>query len=460
MTDTLPGRLAWLQGRVQELLTQFQVPGMCVGVLHQRERHIVAAGVTHVDLGYPVLADTVFQIGSNTKLLTATAAMRAYERGQLDLDAPVERYLPSFTLADAGAAKSITVRHLLTHTSGIDGDHMGPPGHGFSDDMVARCVESLASVGLLHEPGTKWSYCNAGWVVLGRVLEVLAGAPYHELMRDDVFVPLGMAHTFVLPQHILAGSAAMGHLPSSPDTPPRPAPVYATAPGCAPAGSVPVSSADDLLTFLQMHMDGGRAADATPYLSPAAVTAMQQPQFPIPPTGHTDAIGLGWMVGRSRGASRVLGHGGGTLGQVCVLETMPDHGLAVVSLSNSFGGGMAGVALVEEVIQACTNDHLAPPKPPVPSGIALDLSRYEGRYRRLGTTVTVSAQPGTLRMVIDEEPMVPEARTAPPEITVAPLDAETFANTASGGLVRFSDFDSDGHPTYLFNFRLLRRSGG
>ena len=457
MTDLSPA-LEWLPDRLAELMREFQVPGMAVGVLVDGRRLGLTAGVTHVQLGYPVVDRTVFQIGSNTKLLTATAAMRAVDAGLLHVDALVRDYLPTFTLADPQAAAAIRVRHLLTHTSGIDGDYHGPPGLGFADDMLSRFVDGLRGVELLHPPGAMWSYCNAGWVVLGRVLESVFGAPYHQLMHDEVFEPLGMRDTLILPEQILSRSVAMGHLPDLVDSSPRPAPVYLTTPPCAPAGSVPVSTTEDMLRFLQMHLQGGRASDGARFLSEHAVRLMQQPVAAIPPTGHLDAMGLGWMLGRTTGGRRTLGHGGGTVGQISVLEVLPDANLAVVTLSNAYGGGLAGLALMEQVLDVLGGATL-PPRP-VPPGVPvpLDLAPYAGTYRRTGTTVEVSVVDRELRIVIDEEPLVPEARTAPPIVTVAPIDASLFVNQA-GALVRFFEFDERGRPGYLFNFRLLRRVG-
>lgn len=454
----LAERLSWLPARLDELMAEYKVPGMSVGVLCRGERYWAGAGVTHVDLGHPVVPGTVFQIGSNTKLLTATAAMRAVDRGRLDLDAKVVEYLPGFALAEAGAAERITVRHLLTHTSGIDGDYPGPPGHGFSDDMIARYVAGMADLRLLHEPGARWSYCNAGWVLLGRVLEVVHDLPYVRLMREDVFAPLGMDDTLILPEHIVPRSAAMGHLPDLSDLSPHPAPVYVTAPACAPAGSVPVSTPDDVLTFLLMHLSGGVAADGSRFLSAASVKAMQTPQSDVPQLGHTDAIGLGWMLGHAVDGRRTLGHGGGTLGQISVLEVVPEEELAVISLSNSYTGGPAGVQVMEQVLASLADVRLpARPSPPEPA-VELDLSPYAGTYRRAGTTVTVTSSGSCLQVVIDEEPLVPEARTAPPTLELVPVDATTFVSEG-GALVRFFDPADDGKPAYLFNFRLLRRDG-
>ncbi|MCW2544914.1 MAG: beta-lactamase [Frankiales bacterium] len=450
---TLAAQLAWLPARVAELSSSCGIPGMAVGVLHDGERFTTVTGVTHSELGYPVLPRTVFQIGSNTKLLTATATMRLVERGSLGLDDPVRRHLPSFQLRDPDG-EHITVRHLLTHTSGIDGDVTGP--EQFGPDVQERYAAQLSDIGLLHPPGTHWSYCNAGWALLGRVLEVVTGQRYSDLLEELVLRPLGMSRTFVLPEQMLGESVAFGHLPSA-EGGYAPAPVFATAPGCAPAGSVPVASIDDVLTFLQAHFDDGVAADGTQFLQSSTVRAMQQHQVAIPPIRQLHGMGLGWLLGTTEEGERVVGHGGGTLGQIAMLETLPDQQLAVVILTNSFGGAMAGPELLKELLLDLAGATFASGLEPPDEPPSLDLAPYAGTYQRRGTTVRLTAQGNALVADIEEEPPIPEAKTAPLQMTLLPLDPERFVIQGSGGVVHFLDLHDTGVPSYLFNFRLLQR---
>src|SRR5581483_4183789 len=113
------------------------------------------------------------------KVLTATLVMQLVDAGEVELDAQVRKYLKDFELDDPTAAGEITVRQLLTHTSGIQGDYF--KGFGRGDDAIERYVASLADIDLVHRPGEMWSYCNSGFVTLGRLAEVVAGSPYHQL---------------------------------------------------------------------------------------------------------------------------------------------------------------------------------------------------------------------------------------------------------------------------------------
>src|SRR4051794_13761958 len=157
------------QDRFDELARVHRVPGAALAVLVDGEVHELATGVLHRGTGVAATVDSVFQIGSISKVYTATLVLQLAEAGGLDLDAPVLSVLPEFAVADAEATKSVTVRQLLNHTSGIDGDFFHDTGRG--DDCVARYVEACARLRQNHAPGATMSYCNSGFKILGRVVE-------------------------------------------------------------------------------------------------------------------------------------------------------------------------------------------------------------------------------------------------------------------------------------------------
>ncbi|MEV4896078.1 serine hydrolase domain-containing protein, partial [Nonomuraea sp. NPDC055795] len=161
----------WLRDRLPDLLAESQVPGAVVAIGHGERTVDVAAGVLNTATGVEATADSIFQIGSITKVLTATLAMQLVDEGELDLDAPVRRYLPEFRIADERAAARITVRHLLCHVAGFEGDIFTDTGKG--DDCVEKYVDVLREVPQLFEPGEMFSYNNAGFCVLGRIIEVV-----------------------------------------------------------------------------------------------------------------------------------------------------------------------------------------------------------------------------------------------------------------------------------------------
>src|SRR5215470_11815974 len=147
--------------RLNELAVAAEVPGAVLGIWHDGETTIAPYGVLNRNTGVEATADSIFQIGSVTKPWTATMIVQLADEGRLTLDDPVVKLLP-----EAPIDARVTVRHLLTHTSGIDGDVFTDTGRG--DECVERYVALLVEVGQNHPLGATWSYCNAGFVLAGR----------------------------------------------------------------------------------------------------------------------------------------------------------------------------------------------------------------------------------------------------------------------------------------------------
>ena len=161
-----------------------------------------AAGILNLSTGVEATAESVFQVGSITKLWTTTLIMQLVRRRQIDLDRPVRDYLPEFNVVDESAAAAITPRHLLTHTGGFSGDAFTPTSRG--DDAAELYVRDVVP-GLAQEipVGAGVSSNHAGFVVLGRIAEVLLEKPYHQLVRELIAVPLELEHVETIPDEAL-----------------------------------------------------------------------------------------------------------------------------------------------------------------------------------------------------------------------------------------------------------------
>src|SRR5215211_1416922 len=194
---------------VVQAMDRLHVPGVAIGIVDGDAEHTAGFGVTNIEHPLPVDADTLFQIGSITKTVTATAAMRLVEQGRLDLDVPVRTYLPDLRLADEQVAANVTLRHLFNHTGGWAGDYFDDMGQG--DDALAKIVAKLVDLPQLTPLGAVWSYNNAGFYLAGRVLEVVGGKPYEELARELVLEPLGMERSFFFPGDLMTYRFAVGH---------------------------------------------------------------------------------------------------------------------------------------------------------------------------------------------------------------------------------------------------------
>lgn len=382
--------VAELQQRLDEAHARHDVPGVSVAVLADGQLTTAAAGVLSLDTDVAVTEDSLFQIGSITKPYTATLVMQLVDKGRLDLDVPVRTYLPELQLADHELADAVTLRHLLAHNSGIGGDHFPELGRG--DDVVERYLASLAEIDRTHPLGATMSYCNSGFVIAGRVLERLCGQRWDDVLATRLVAPLGVGHTFTLPEEVLRFRAAWGHLEQ--DGRLQTASQWQLPRACGPCGLI-CATATDVLAFARMHLDGGRAQDGTQVLSEASVAAMQEPQVAMPdPYIMGSHFGLAWMLfdwGR-----RVYGHDGGTIGQVAFLRVVPDAGVAVVVLTN--GGHALELfddllgPLLHELAGVTLPTRLGPPAEPVD----IDLEPYVGAYERLGSRLEVERGDGSL----------------------------------------------------------------
>jgi CubicO group peptidase (beta-lactamase class C family) len=421
------------------------VVGVVVAGIRGGEIEVAAAGQADVETGEALTPEHVLRPGSVTKVLTATLVMQCVDDGLVGLDDPVIAHVPGFRLADDGAADRVLVRHLLSHTSGIDAnDRFVDLGDG--DDAVARYVDGLADVGLLTPPGEVFSYSNAGIVLAGHLVARVRGTTWEEALRAHVLEPLGMTSTgFVngrrqgdpdlearLVRSHLAGPAGVQALPR-----------VATEPqwtrALGPAGGWTVSTAGDLARFVRAHLgaEGGPAL-----LRPKTLALMRQRVVDAPGGVHQMAgSALGWQTWQS-GDLAYVRHAGAYDGQSTVIALDADRGAGVVVMTNSLNGHAAVSAVLDTV-------PVPWPAEPAPT----DLSPYVGRYTS-GTTGTVE-----ITLAADGTGLVSRLSafgdaTAP----IWPVDRGSFAGP--GGACAFFGFDDDhgGRPEYLrFQMRVLRR---
>ncbi|MGW6198674.1 serine hydrolase domain-containing protein [Kribbella sp. NPDC055110] len=446
---------SWLDGNLADLITKHGVPAASVAVLADGEVSTAAAGILNLDTGVEATVDSVFQIGSIAKLWTTTLITQLVAEGKVDLDRPVRDYLPEFKLADEAAAAVITPRQLLTHSSGFSGDAFTPTSRG--DDAVELFVRDVLP-GLAQEvpPGAGFSYNNAGFVVLGRIAEVLFGKPFHELVRERIAVPLGLEHVATIADEALLYRAALGHVAPKPGAPLQTAPVWSLVHAMAPAGSLLAMSAADLVAFGRAYLD-------TTVFDRATIEGLWEPQVDVPAIGgFAQHWGLGWMIFDVEGG-RLYGHDGGTVGQSAFFRLVPEKGVAVALLTN---GGSTG-PLYDELVGRILREkagvelpaRLVPPERPVEISAELVIGRYTGVLAQ----ATVSVDDGEF-WVLDEA-VSDEARLMFPEPRrtrfVALDDTRLIAAEAERGTHEVLAFREavDGRAAYLFRGgRLTPRS--
>lgn len=378
----------WTDEHLPALLEKYDVPAASWAVLAGGEVADGAAGVLHRGTGVEATADSVFQIGSITKLWTASLVMQLVDEGRIGLEDSVQRHLPELRLADEDAAARITVRMLLNHTAGFEGDLFTDTGPG--DDCVEKFVATLAEVPQLFPPGERFSYNNAGYCVLGRLVEVLRGQSYDACVREHLAAPLGLSHAATGPSEAIMFRAAMGHVETERGRGHEPAPVWGMARSNAPAGSLLAMTARDLVSFARMHLEDGRAADGTQVLAPGTPARMQAYEVGLPPLG---LMGDSWGLGFERfdtPEGAVVGHDGNTIGQAAFLRTVPGTGVAVALLTNGGEGASLYRDVVGHLLAELTGVDLpALPHPPTDPP-TVDVSRFLGTYSASVYDLTVS----------------------------------------------------------------------
>src|SRR3954470_5649096 len=348
------------QQRLDTLVAEHKVPGATLGIVLGDESLDLASGVANVNTGVEATPDTLFQIGSITKVYTATIVMQLVDEGKVALDEPVATYVPELVLADAEAARTITVRQLLTHTSGIDGDLLEDFGRG--DDCVERYVASFGSLAQMAPPGSFFSYCNSGLVLAGRLIEKLDGVVFDAALKKRVLDPIGATRSTMLPEEAILHRVAVGHMVPPGADEPVVAPQWILPRALGPAGLIaaPVS---DLLPFARMHLNGGRGPDGARVLPAASVAAMQESQVVLhDPYTLGQAWGLGWIL-YHWGSEPVIGHDGNTIGQSAFLRLVPERQLAIGLLTNGPGAMAVYEALYDEVLRELAG--ISVPKKPV-----------------------------------------------------------------------------------------------
>lgn len=325
-----------LRAVIHRYLATWPSAGLAVGLVREsRLDWFLGHGVADASIADPVTPDTVFRIASVTKTFTAIAVMQLWEQGLLDLDAPAASLLRAFRLVprtpELGA---VTVRHLLTHTSGIGYwrrlSDLLHPGIG-SGDMARGPAQPLsryyrAGLPVEVEPGTKWVYSNHGFAVLGQIVEDVTGQPIDDYLRRNVFAPLGMHDTDLTPPERTRSRRARGYVLGAHGLK---AVTERGVPTLAAGGAY--STTADLTRYAAALMGGGTNQHGT-VLRPETLATMFQPHFQADP--RQPGMGLAFHLG-NEGGHRTVGHGGILPGFLSALLVAPDDHAAVIALRNT-----------------------------------------------------------------------------------------------------------------------------
>jgi CubicO group peptidase (beta-lactamase class C family) len=277
-----------------------------------------------------------------------------------------------------------------------------------------------------HPLGATFSYCNAGYVVAGRIVEHLTGLTWDTALRERLIEPLALQGTVTLPEEALLHRTAVGHV-HEPGEDPVPTTTWTLARSMGPVGLI-TARVGDLLAFARMHLSGGLALDGTQVVSAASARSMAEKHADLPDTRTLgDSWGLGWIRYGWDG-QRLIGHDGNTIGQSAFLSVLPSRGMAVSLLTNGGSARDLYHELWSEIFRETAGVEMPPPLEPPASAPEFDPARYVGRYERSGITTEVMEQDGglTLRATMTG-PLAELVPKTVHEYRLVPVEHDVFA---------------------------------
>src|SRR2546423_5297922 len=337
-------KIARIETAISSFMSRQSIPAVSVAVVQDNQiRFQGGYGMADLENFVPAKALTVYRIASVSKSLTAVAAMQLAEKGKLDLDAPVQKYVPSFPTKNF----PITTRQLLAHLSGIRNYR---PGEGERTNRYNTLTDALSIFRddpLDFEPGTRFSYTTFGYTLLGAVIEGASGMTFADYLRENIFKPAGMQHTQVDDLYAIIPNRARGYTPrvfAQFDGNYR-NPVLMDSSYKIPGGGL-VSTAEDLARFAIAAQNGV-------LIKPGTFAEMSKSQKTR--DGRETGYGYGWYVGKLGGLSNdphSVWHGGVPPGVNSNLWPLPKKRFAVVVLNKLECGGRLGLGTLSKQI-AC-----------------------------------------------------------------------------------------------------------
>lgn len=343
---------------VTEQMDNLGIPGMALGIVQDGQiAHVQGFGVADSS-GSAVTPQTPFYIGSVTKSFTALAVMQLVEEGKVDLDAPVQTYLPWFELADKDASSKITVRNLLNQTTGIS----TIDGNRFWDSQLGleETVRGLKTIQLTQPVGTTFQYSNINYSIAGLIVEKVSGQAYADYVTQHIFEPLDMHHSYASRALAQADGLAEGHYYMFGS-------VFefevVTGPAQLPFGFL-IASVEDMSQYAITQLNDGRYGKSS-ILSPQGIAELHTPAIPTRGGQH---YAMGWSVSPLDGMP-IIWHNGDTGRNHSIIMLMPERGLGFILLANA--SGFVQLEQVDNIALSVLN--MLNGKPPTPVSLPFHL---------------------------------------------------------------------------------------
>ncbi len=405
---TMDQALAAIAAYAPRSLAEQGAPGMSVAITDRTHTlKIIALGYANVDSKAPVTPAVRFPIGSISKSMTALLLLQQHDRGLVNLNAPVQTYLPWWKIDSNG--KPIVVHQLLSHTAGIPDDFTDVASYGFA-------VAALRNARTVFAPGTSWSYSNDGFATVGAIAAAVGRRPWQDQIATDVFARIGMTRSSAYFTPELMADAAVGYLIRDQDRTVLENPTLVPAQNydfVDPAGSV-ISTPADMATYMRLYLNGGKTEDGRQLISTASFAAMTQADklSDGKPAGAAGAGLAEWPAFYTRygyglsifdtDGDHLIGHTGGISGYTACMQANLTRGFGVAAMSNLVEAPLHPCAIVRYAMAVLRAQSAGEPLPPAPAPPAdpaaiSNASDYAGRYAsRDGDFMTVTANGRTL----------------------------------------------------------------
>lgn len=386
-------------------LAEQGAPGMTVAITDRTHTiKILTFGYSDVASKTAVTDATRFPIGSISKSMTALALLQLHDRGLVNLNAPVRKYLPWWALQ---GGDGISVHQLLSHTGGVPDDYTVDGSWGYE-------VAALRHAHTIFKPGTSWSYSNDGFATVGAISEAVTGKTWQSGIETTVFAPLGMTHSSAAFTAENMADVATGYIFRASDQvaiPPHPdlMPVQAID-FVNPAGSV-LSTPGDMAAYMRFFLNGGAQL-----LKPATFAAMTSADrysngkaagAPAPIMAEWPSFyrqyGYGLGIFNTRG-DHLIGHTGGISGYTACMQMNLTQGFGVIAMSNLVEAPLHPCAIVKYAMDVLRAQKLGQPIPDAPTTLPIaapkiDASQYAGTYRNAAASITVNADGSALHLI-------------------------------------------------------------
>jgi CubicO group peptidase (beta-lactamase class C family) len=454
------GSVTELEAWLIEAIDRHKIPGASVAIYHKGELQAAAAGITNNTTQVPVDTRTVMHIGSITKIFNTTLVMQLVDDGLVELDGPVIEYLPQWRVSSGAATRAITVKMLLNHTSGIDGELL--PDFGPDRERVEDAIPRFAAMGQKHAPGQDTSYCNTAHCTAGYLVQRMRRESWYTIIERDIFERLELGHSVVQPADALLHRASVGHfMDAAAGELTRTSHAFLPE-SFAPAGATAMLSASDLARFAVAHLRDGEGLNGARLLSPESARLMRVPTSHMKGYGSTLEFGLGWMLS----PGDTIGHGGGGPGILAGLTAVPERDYAIAVLTNAAHGSL----LIQDA-NSTWGQTIAGIEPEAPADYPfidsrVDARRYIGVFEDIAAKMEVVEHEGGIGLASTSKGKFYDSVSLErgPVVPLKPVAQDVFGFAAPGAVsspaaLSFVNPGADGRPGHIaMGARLYKRS--